>query len=129
MLGTGAARGPLAIHPGPARRSLRWPAAAWAAVGATAPGDAVVLTGGPGEVALTADLAAALAAVGRTSIDLAGRTDVAALAAVFARCRAVLGPDSGPLHLAAAVGTPTVHLYGPRRRRGSGRGRRSGTSW
>jgi heptosyltransferase-2/heptosyltransferase-3 len=31
----------------------------------------------------------------------------------MARCRLVLGADSGPLHLAVAVGTPTVHLYGP----------------
>lgn len=107
--------GPLAIHPGSGSPIKRWPPERWAAAvrTATAPGEAVVLTGGPGEAALTADLAAALAAVGRTSIDLAGRTDVATLAAVFARCRAVLGPDSGPLHLAVAVGTPTVHLYGP----------------
>lgn len=111
----GAARGPLAIHPGSGSPIKRWPPANWAAVvqAATAPGEAVVLTGGPGEVALVGELAAAIAAVGRTSVDLAGRTDVATLAAVFARCRAVLGPDSGPLHLAVAVGTPTVHLYGP----------------
>ncbi|MEO8083025.1 MAG: glycosyltransferase family 9 protein [Ardenticatenales bacterium] len=108
-------RGPLAIHHGSGSPIKRWPPERWAAVvrAATAPGEAVVLTGGPGEAALTAELAAALAAVDRTSIDLAGKTDVATLAAVFERCRAVLGPDSGPLHLAVAVGTPSVHLYGP----------------
>jgi heptosyltransferase-2/heptosyltransferase-3 len=46
-------------------------------------------------------------------LDLAGRTSVAQLAALFARCALVLGPDSGPLHLAVAMGRPTVHLYGP----------------
>jgi heptosyltransferase-2/heptosyltransferase-3 len=46
-------------------------------------------------------------------VDLTGRTDLGTLAAVYARCRLVIGPDSGPLHLASAVGTPTVHLFGP----------------
>ncbi len=32
---------------------------------------------------------------------------------MLARCTLVLGSDSGPLHLAVAVDTPTVHLYGP----------------
>jgi len=35
------------------------------------------------------------------------------LAAIMARCRLVLGVDSGPLHLAVALGVPTVHLFGP----------------
>jgi heptosyltransferase-2/heptosyltransferase-3 len=39
------------------------------------------------------------------------------LAAVYRRCALVVGPDSGPLHLAVAVGAPTVHLYGPVDRR------------
>jgi heptosyltransferase-2/heptosyltransferase-3 len=39
------------------------------------------------------------------------------LAAVYRLCALVVGPDSGPLHLAVAVGAPTVHLYGPVHRR------------
>ena len=35
------------------------------------------------------------------------------LAAILTQSRLVLGLDSGPLHLAVAAGTPTVHLYGP----------------
>lgn len=35
------------------------------------------------------------------------------LAAVLRRCQLVVGVDSGVLHLAVAMGTPTVHLYGP----------------
>jgi ADP-heptose:LPS heptosyltransferase len=44
---------------------------------------------------------------------IAGETNISQLAALYARARVVLGPDSGPLHLAAAVNTPTVTLFGP----------------
>jgi ADP-heptose:LPS heptosyltransferase len=39
--------------------------------------------------------------------------DLPQLAAFFARCRLVIGPDNGPLHVARAVGTPTLALFGP----------------
>ena len=71
----------------------------------------VVLTGGPGERDLTAGVAAEHG--GRPALDLAGQTTLGQLAAVYERCDLVLGSDSGPLHLAVAVGAPTVHLYGP----------------
>lgn len=45
-------------------------------------------------------------------IDLVGRTTLRDLIAIFARARAAFGPDSGPMHLAAAVGTPVVSLWG-----------------
>ena len=45
--------------------------------------------------------------------DLAGRTSLRQLLAVLTRMRLVFGPDSGALHLAAAVGTPVVSLWGP----------------
>lgn len=45
--------------------------------------------------------------------NLCGRTaNVADLAAVFSRCSLVVGNDSGPVHLAAATGTPTVAIFG-----------------
>ncbi|MFH1305065.1 MAG: lipopolysaccharide heptosyltransferase II [Candidatus Omnitrophota bacterium] len=44
---------------------------------------------------------------------LAGRTRLAELAAVFEKCALVISADSGPLHLASAVGTATVGLFGP----------------
>jgi len=103
---------PVAVHPGSGSAVKRWRAGAWGEVlrALTAPDEPVVLTGGPAERALTAAVAAT---AGRPTLDLAGQTDVVGLAALFARCRLVLGPDSGPLHLAVAVGTPTVHLFGP----------------
>jgi heptosyltransferase-2/heptosyltransferase-3 len=42
-----------------------------------------------------------------------GRTTLGELAAIFERSLAVAGVDSGPLHLAVAVGKPTLHLFGP----------------
>jgi ADP-heptose:LPS heptosyltransferase len=45
--------------------------------------------------------------------DLGGRTDLTALAAVLARCDALVTNDTGPMHLAAALGTPVVALEGP----------------
>ncbi len=47
------------------------------------------------------------------AIDLSGKTQIGQLAAIMGRCRLALGVDSGPLHLAVAMGAPTVHLFGP----------------
>jgi heptosyltransferase-2/heptosyltransferase-3 len=70
----------------------------------------IVVVGGPGEIASVNDV---VSAVGAGAIGLAGKTTIGELAAVLERCDLALGPDSGPLHLAVAVGTPTVHLFGP----------------
>jgi len=45
-------------------------------------------------------------------LDLTGGTTLADLIAIFADCAIALGPDSGPMHLAAAVGCPVVSLWG-----------------
>lgn len=45
------------------------------------------------------------------AVSLAGRVSLGGLAALLARSRVVVGNDSGPLHLAAAVGAPTVGVY------------------
>ncbi|MFZ1627300.1 MAG: glycosyltransferase family 9 protein, partial [Anaerolineae bacterium] len=42
-----------------------------------------------------------------------GETSLAQLAALLQRSALVIGLDSGPMHLAAALGVPTIHLYGP----------------
>lgn len=46
-------------------------------------------------------------------IDLGGMLDVAGMAAVIERAAVVVGPDSGPIHVAGALGTPFVGLFGP----------------
>ncbi len=70
----------------------------------------VVVTGAPAERALTALVSGP--AQPRVK-DLGGQTDLAALAAVLAGARAVVTGNTGPAHLAAAVGTPVVELYAP----------------
>lgn len=109
-----AGDGPLvAIHPGTGAPVKNWLAERWSAVArglADAHDARIVLTGGPTEHALIEQVAAQL---DPRPLALVGATTIGQLAALFARCSLVVGGDSGPLHLAAAVGTPTVRLYGP----------------
>ncbi|MEV1147272.1 glycosyltransferase family 9 protein, partial [Micromonospora sp. NPDC049799] len=70
-------------------------------------GHRVVVTGGPDERDLTAHVA------GDVAVDLGGRTPLPALARVLARARCLVVGNTGPGHLAAAVGTPVVSLFAP----------------
>lgn len=114
-------------NPGAERLDKRWPADRFAAVAArwSAAGTAIVI-GGPGDVALAADVAARAVADSGDSAGaasalrapapvatLAGRLALGATAALVARCDVYLGNDSGVAHLAAAVGTPVVAVFGP----------------
>ena len=67
----------------------------------------VLVTGGPGERALTALVA------GSDGTDLGGATDLPGLAALLAGAQAAVVGNTGPAHLAAAVGTPVVSLFAP----------------
>ena len=67
----------------------------------------VLVTGGPGETELTAYVA------GERGVDLGGRTTLAELAGVIAGAEAIVVGNTGPAHLAAAVGTPVVSLFAP----------------
>ena len=100
------------IHPGTAGPDKLWFPERWAAVAdeLVRAGAQLVLTGGPGEEALVAAVAAAMHT---PAIQLAGRTSVGQLAALLGRASLVLGVDSGPLHIAAAQAIPSIHLYGP----------------
>jgi|YNPNPStandDraft_1061719.scaffolds.fasta_scaffold16327_3 heptosyltransferase-2/heptosyltransferase-3 len=103
----------VAIHPGAGAEVKQWPTAAWATVatGLIASHQAqIVLTGSAAERSLTTAIASAVA---QPVFDMAGQTTLGQLAALQERCALVLGSDSGPLHLAVAMGTPTVHLHGP----------------
>lgn len=73
----------------------------------TAAGQRVVVTGTEADRDLTAAVAGGIA------LDLGGRTTLAELAAVFAGAKAVVAPNTGPAHLAAAVGAPIVSLFAP----------------
>jgi ADP-heptose:LPS heptosyltransferase len=93
--------------------SRRWvperTAAVLDAVAARAGGSAVLLG-----TAADAPFAAAVVRTMRGSArDLVGRTTLRQLVAVLAEASVVFGPDSGALHLAAALGRPVVSLWGP----------------
>ncbi|KRV49995.1 glycosyl transferase [Wenjunlia vitaminophila] len=97
------------VHPG-AQAPARAPSperAAAAVRSLVAAGHRVVVTGGPEETALTAAVARGLA------VDLGGRTDLRQLSGVLAGARAVVVGNTGPAHLAAAVGTPVVSWFAP----------------
>ncbi len=73
-------------------------------------GRQVVVTGGPGETALTAHVAGDP----RPEVtDLGGATDLPGLAEVIGHAAAIVVGNTGPAHLAAAVGTPVVSLFAP----------------
>ena len=113
----------VAIHPGSGAAVKRWRTEAWAELAlrlSVDQGVQVVFTGSAGEAELIDPVLDAMRSGGllpAPAVSLAGQTGLATLAAVYRRCSLVIGPDSGPLHLAVAVGTPTVHLYGPVNRR------------
>ena len=68
----------------------------------------LVLTGGPGETEIVKQVSEHLQ---RPYLNLAGQTTVKQLAALQQQLDAYVCPDSGPMHLAATVGTPVVGIY------------------
>ena len=96
-----------------ARNFRNWSPERYAAVADhawNAHGLELALTGGP--TALEREYAEAIAArVSSPVTDLVGRTSLKELLAVLGRAAVFAGPDSGPLHLANAAGTPVVGLY------------------
>src|SRR6266542_356220 len=103
----------VAFHPAPGAPAKRWPPDRFAWVidhvagrfGAT-----TVVTGGPNDV----DEARAIAAAcRRRPVVVAGQTTFGVQAALFDRCRLVVGTDNGALHLASARGVPNFRLFGP----------------
>jgi ADP-heptose:LPS heptosyltransferase len=100
----------VALHPGASDPRRRWPAEKFAAVGdaLASRGAQIVITGTPEEQ----DLANAIVNAMQTSVrNLCGFISLGGLAGLLSRCRLVVSNDSGPLHLAAAVGTATVGIY------------------
>ncbi|HEU4369204.1 MAG TPA: lipopolysaccharide heptosyltransferase I [Methylomirabilota bacterium] len=98
------------LNPGAGRPDKRWPPEHFAALarGLVRDADArVVVTWGPGEDGIARAIAAA------APVTLAPPTDLQALPALLRRASVVVAADTGPLHLAAAAGTPCVGLYGP----------------
>ncbi len=125
--GDGRARGAIVIHPGAATESRRWPAERWIALCATlrSEGHRLLLTGS-GEEFRRCRFIARAAGLAVDSV-LAGRTDLADLTCIIASARALVCGDTGVAHIATAVDTPSVLLFGPTSPRywGPPRGRRN----
>jgi heptosyltransferase-3 len=111
----GLARGGfIHIHPASRWQFKCWPAARIAALINLlhARGDRVVLTGAPdaNEAPLIEEVVGGL---DKPATNLAGQLSLKELAAVIGRARLFVGVDSVPMHIAAAMQTPTVALFGP----------------
>jgi heptosyltransferase-1 len=98
------------LHPGAGWGAKRWPAERYGRVAAAlaSRGYSVVVNRAPGEEALAADVARSSSGAAQ---DIA--TDMAELIAMTRRCVLVIGGDTGPAHLACALGKPVVGIYGP----------------
>ncbi|MTI59135.1 MAG: lipopolysaccharide heptosyltransferase II [Firmicutes bacterium] len=95
-----------------------WPTKRWPAVRFAELADALVknydvrpvLTGGKSDLGRVDEIVSLMAS---EPITAAGRTSLEELAALMEYCELVISNDSGPVHVAAAVGTPTITIFGP----------------
>jgi ADP-heptose:LPS heptosyltransferase len=91
----------------------QWEVARWAAVGRRLQeehGATVLITGGASDRPLAAEVARGLR---DRPIDLTGRLGVVETLSVIAALDLFLSPDTGPMHMACAVETPSVSVFGP----------------
>lgn len=109
----------IAIHPGGGRNpgaelgSKRWPRSNFSALVARlsqALGARILLVGGPDDARTCRAIEQE---AGVSVVNVAGLLSFAQFGALIQRCHLFIGNDSSPMHLAAAVGTPVVALFGP----------------
>lgn len=102
----------LAVHPGASCISKIWPVERFAEAADRLRqkyGFKVLIVGGPKDRDITHTLAEAMYEPG---FDLGGRTSISQLASLLKRCRLFISNDSGPVHIASAVGTPVIAIFG-----------------
>ncbi|MFJ6198801.1 glycosyltransferase family 9 protein [Micromonospora sp. NPDC092111] len=104
------ARPRVALHPGATDTRRRWPAERFAEVARALHGDGyeVLVTGTPAEQSVVDAVVGAAGVPVRPQV---GTLSLGGLAAAYAGCALVVSNDTGPLHLAGAVGTATVGVY------------------
>ncbi|MCU0787562.1 MAG: lipopolysaccharide heptosyltransferase II, partial [Verrucomicrobia bacterium] len=97
---------------GPAKR---WPKDRFVSVAQAVQqrtGCSVLIFGGPGDAEVAADIAARVRNPNSHVHNVAGRTSLRELMALLTRCRVLLTNDTGPMHVAAALGVPVVVPFG-----------------
>lgn len=103
----------VAIHPGARWPTRQWPPERYAAVARRLverrPEVWALILAGPGEEAVAAGI---VTAVGHPRCVAVTGLALRELAALLAACAAFVGPDSGPVHVAVAAGTPSVGIFG-----------------
>lgn len=112
-LGLQGRRPLIAIHPSGGRRIKQWEPSRWAVVASRLQRDfgaAVLFTGSPADRPL---VAAASRGLAEPAVDLSGRLSVRETLALIAALDLFLSCDTGPMHMACAVGTPSVSVFGP----------------
>jgi len=106
----------IGVHVGPAdpERGWRcWPIDRFAQLGdiiTTNYNAKLIIVGGPAEVPVANEVASSME---RKPIILAGKTTLRQTAAVMEKCQLFIGNDTGPMHVAAAVGVPVICIFGP----------------
>ena len=92
------------LSPGTTRRVKAWPLSHWEELASLLRDEGVltVAVGAPGTPRIRG-----------VDLDLVGRTGIPELLGILAGARALLAPDSGPVHMASLLGTPTVAIFGP----------------
>lgn len=102
------------LHPGASAPSRRYPAAHWAGVVrrlTSEQGLRVVLSGEAGDATLMAAIIRESGASGSSACSLAGELELGTLGAAIALAPVFVSNNTGPAHIAAALGTPVVDLY------------------
>ena len=102
----------LAIHPGASCPSKIWPNSRFAEAAdklAEKYGFKILVVAGPGDLKLANEVTKHMR---HPALNLAGRTSVSQLASVLKRCQLFISNDSGPVHIATAVGTPVISIFG-----------------
>ena len=102
----------VALNPGAGRENKRWPVSHLSALAerlGSEPDVRLLLLWGPDEIHMARQIRDGLS----MKAILAPPTDLDELTALLRRCSLMIANDTGPLHLAAALGTPALGLYGP----------------
>lgn len=99
----------VALHPGAGAAVKTWPEGNWRALIRKLSDQRFVLTGNDDEAPLCRRIAEDLP----NAVSVAGETTLDGLIGILDGARLAVGTDNGPMHLGAALGTPTVRLYGP----------------